>query len=67
MAIAAGSYSGAAAAYEWTCQYRFERRAFGKSIGEFQATRFALAGMVTQLAAAPRCSIAQPLSSTRAG
>ena len=51
MAIAAGSYSGAAAAYEWTRRYCFERRAFGKAIGDFQVTRFTLAEMATQLAA----------------
>lgn len=51
MAIAAGSYTVASAAYEWTRRYCFERTAFGKLIGDFQVTRFALAEIATQLAA----------------
>lgn len=34
--------------YEWAATYAFERQAFGKSIGDFQHTRFVLAELATQ-------------------
>ncbi|ELB93476.1 acyl-CoA dehydrogenase, partial [Rhodococcus wratislaviensis IFP 2016] len=40
MSIAATAVAAAMAAYEWTRTYCFERQAFGKAIGDFQATRF---------------------------
>lgn len=51
MSIAGTSYAAAAAALEWTRRYCFERRAFGRPIGDLQATRFALAELTTQVAA----------------
>jgi alkylation response protein AidB-like acyl-CoA dehydrogenase len=50
MSIAGTSYAAAAAALEWTRRYCFERRAFGQPIGDFQATRFTLAELTTQVA-----------------
>ncbi|MCK9904940.1 hypothetical protein MXD63_33545 [Frankia sp. Cpl3] len=37
------------AALSWTIDYIKERRAFGKSIAEFQNSQFAIAEMVTEL------------------
>ena len=51
MSIAGTSYAAAAAALAWTRRYCFERKAFGQPIGDFQATRFALAELTTQVAA----------------
>lgn len=41
--------AGAWAAFEWTCEYVRERKAFGQSIGAFQNTRFRLAEIKTEL------------------
>ncbi|MBX9146892.1 acyl-CoA dehydrogenase family protein [Rhodococcus qingshengii] len=49
LSIAAGAISSARAAYEWTKDYAFDRTAFGKPIGDFQNTRFALAEMLTEI------------------
>lgn len=51
MSIAGTSYAASAATLEWTRRYCFERRAFGQPIGDFQATRFTLAELTTQVAA----------------
>lgn len=50
--IAACSLGAAQAALEATLQYMSERRAFGRSIDQFQALQFRLADMETQLQAA---------------
>lgn len=47
--IAVSAITSARAAYEWTAQYVFERKAFGKPIGDLQNTRFALAEMLTEI------------------
>ncbi|WP_433379610.1 acyl-CoA dehydrogenase family protein [Streptosporangium sp. CA-115845] len=49
LGIIAQSITGARAVYEVTREYCFQREAFGKRIGDFQATRFALAEMATEL------------------
>ncbi|MGG7099861.1 acyl-CoA dehydrogenase family protein [Rhodococcus sp. 24CO] len=51
MSIAATAVAAAAAAFEWTRTYCFERHAFGQPIGNFQATRFTLAEIATDLEA----------------
>jgi alkylation response protein AidB-like acyl-CoA dehydrogenase len=43
LSIAASAVAAAEAALGWTLDYVRERRAFGQSIGSFQATRFTLA------------------------
>jgi len=50
--IGACSLGGAAFCLERATRYLEERRQFGKRIGDFQALRFALADMATELAAA---------------
>ena len=50
--IAACSLGGARACLEAATAYVQERRAFGKPLAEFQALRFKLAGMATELEAA---------------
>jgi alkylation response protein AidB-like acyl-CoA dehydrogenase len=50
--IAAASLGGAQAALDKTLVYLGERRAFGQAIGDFQALRFRVADMATELAAA---------------
>jgi hypothetical protein len=50
--IAASSLGGATDAFERALRYASERKAFGKAIGEFQATQFKLADMATELEAA---------------
>ena len=50
--IAIGAVSNAEAALQWTIDYTRERQAFGKSISEFQNTRFKLAEMKAELAMA---------------
>jgi len=50
--IAASSLGGAQDAFERALQYAQERKAFGKPIGDFQATQFKLADMATELEAA---------------
>ncbi|AEF39223.1 acyl-CoA dehydrogenase family protein [Hoyosella subflava] len=52
MSIAATSLAASVAALEWTQQYCFDRKAFGQRIGDFQATRFTLAEIATELDAA---------------
>jgi alkylation response protein AidB-like acyl-CoA dehydrogenase len=49
LGIIAQSMTGARAVYEATRDYCFQRKAFGQPIGDFQATRFALAEMETEL------------------
>lgn len=49
LSIAAGGCASAEAALEWTIQYCKERKAFGKSIGSFQNSRFKLAEMKTEV------------------
>jgi len=49
LSLAVGAVAGAVAALRWTTAYVRERRAFGKAIGEFQATRFRLAELVTEV------------------
>jgi alkylation response protein AidB-like acyl-CoA dehydrogenase len=49
LSIAISAISNAEAALEWTIQYCGERKAFGKTIGSFQNTRFSLAEMKTEL------------------
>jgi alkylation response protein AidB-like acyl-CoA dehydrogenase len=43
LSIAASAVAAAEAALDWTLEYVRERKAFGQSIGSFQATRFTLA------------------------
>ncbi len=43
LSIAASAVAAAEAALDWTLDYVRERKAFGQSIGSFQATRFTLA------------------------
>jgi alkylation response protein AidB-like acyl-CoA dehydrogenase len=43
LSIAASAVAAAEAALEWTLEYVRERKAFGQSIGSFQASRFTLA------------------------
>lgn len=50
--IAACSTGAAWAALDKACEYAFERKAFGKEIGRFQATEFKIADMATELEAA---------------
>ncbi len=47
--IAVSAVTAARVAYEWTARYVFERKAFGKPIGDLQNTRFALAEMLTEI------------------
>ncbi|KJF20664.1 acyl-CoA dehydrogenase [Rhodococcus sp. AD45-ID] len=49
LSIAVSAICVARAAYEWTKAYAFDRSAFGKPIGDFQNTRFALAEMLTEI------------------
>jgi len=49
MSIAVGSMAGIEAIFAETKAYCFERRAFGKPIGDFQNTRFVLAEMATEI------------------
>ncbi|UWQ60137.1 acyl-CoA dehydrogenase family protein [Leisingera caerulea] len=50
--ISAGALGGAQAALDQTVQYMSERKAFGKSINQFQALQFRLAEYETRLQAA---------------
>ncbi|UYM06012.1 acyl-CoA dehydrogenase family protein [Solicola gregarius] len=50
--IAASSLGGAQAAYDKALAYVEQRRAFGRSVAEFQATQFRIADMATELEAA---------------
>ncbi len=49
LSIATGAYAGARAAVKWAQDYVYERKAFGKRIGDFQNTRFKLAEAETQV------------------
>ncbi|GCE39621.1 acyl-CoA dehydrogenase family protein [Rhodococcus sp. USK10] len=49
ISIAVNAITVAKAAYRWTRDYVFERKAFGKPIGDLQNTRFALAEMLTEI------------------
>jgi alkylation response protein AidB-like acyl-CoA dehydrogenase len=49
MGIAAGAMASADAVFAEAVKYCFERKAFGQAIGDFQATRFALAEIATEL------------------
>ncbi|MFZ2174595.1 MAG: acyl-CoA dehydrogenase family protein, partial [Rhodococcus sp. (in: high G+C Gram-positive bacteria)] len=49
ISIAVAAAAAARAAYDWTTKYTFERRAFGKPIGDLQNTRFVLAEMLTEI------------------
>ncbi len=49
LSIAIAGVAAAQAALNWTVEYVRERQAFGQSIGSFQASRFALAEMKTEI------------------
>ncbi|MFZ2509503.1 MAG: acyl-CoA dehydrogenase family protein [Gordonia sp. (in: high G+C Gram-positive bacteria)] len=49
LSVAVAGLAAARAAIDWTIDYVRERRAFGKPIGDFQATRFTLAELVTEV------------------
>ncbi|MEU6559861.1 acyl-CoA dehydrogenase family protein [Nocardia nova] len=49
LSLAVGAICAARAAYDWAAEYAFERKAFGKPIGDLQNTRFALAEMATEI------------------
>jgi alkylation response protein AidB-like acyl-CoA dehydrogenase len=49
LSIAIGAIAGARAIYEETLQYAKDRQAFGQPIGSFQANRFTIAEMSTEL------------------
>ncbi|MCZ4551241.1 acyl-CoA dehydrogenase family protein [Gordonia rubripertincta] len=49
LSIAIGAIAGARAIYEETLQYAKDRKAFGQPIGSFQANRFTIAEMSTEL------------------
>ena len=49
LSIALAGVSAAQAALDWTLAYVKERQAFGQPIGAFQASRFALAEMATEI------------------
>lgn len=51
LSIAILAAAGAEAALKWTIDYVAERRAFGRSIGEFQATRYTIAELATKVQA----------------
>jgi alkylation response protein AidB-like acyl-CoA dehydrogenase len=48
LSIAASAVAAAEVAIEWTLEYVRERKAFGQSIGSFQASRFTLAELRTE-------------------
>ncbi|MCE9599690.1 MAG: acyl-CoA dehydrogenase family protein [Spirochaetia bacterium] len=52
LVLSASNMRGAEAALEATIQYVKTRKAFGKSIGQFQNTQFRLADLATEIAAA---------------
>ena len=52
LSIAVSAVAAAEHALELTLEYVRERRAFGQPVGSFQANRFAVADMTTQVAAA---------------
>ncbi|MGH9247573.1 MAG: acyl-CoA dehydrogenase family protein [Acidimicrobiales bacterium] len=49
MSIAVAGVAAARAAFDWTVAYCRERKAFGQPIGTFQAVRFSLAEMKTEI------------------
>ena len=49
LSIAVAAVGAARAAFDWTLEYVKERQAFGQAIGSFQASRFALAEMKTEI------------------
>jgi alkylation response protein AidB-like acyl-CoA dehydrogenase len=49
LSIAIAGVSAAQAALDWTLTYVKERKAFGQPLGSFQASRFALAEMKTEI------------------
>jgi alkylation response protein AidB-like acyl-CoA dehydrogenase len=49
LSIAVSAVAAARAALQWTLKYAFERTAFGRPIGDFQNSRFALAEMDTEI------------------
>ncbi|MGW4565124.1 acyl-CoA dehydrogenase family protein [Streptomyces sp. NPDC004561] len=49
LSIAVGAIAQAQAALDWTLEYVRSRKAFGTSIGSFQATRFRLAELATEI------------------
>jgi alkylation response protein AidB-like acyl-CoA dehydrogenase len=49
LSIAISAISAAQAALDWTIDYVKERRAFGRPIGTFQSSRFALAEIATEV------------------
>ena len=62
LSIASAAISHARAALDWTIDYCGERSAFGQPIGRFQASKFKLAEMATEIAVgqvfADRCVLA---------
>ena len=52
LVIAIGAVASCEAALEWTVTYTQERKAFGKSVSDFQNTRFKLAEIKTDVTAA---------------
>ena len=49
LGLIASGYTAARAIYEQTVAYCFDRKAFGKAVGDFQHSRFVLAEMSTEL------------------
>ncbi len=49
LSIAISAVASAQAALDWTVEYVKERQAFGQAVGNFQASRFALAEMKTEI------------------
>lgn len=49
LSIAVSAVGAAQAALDWTLEYVKERQAFGQPVGSFQASRFALAEMKTEI------------------
>ncbi|GAC57990.1 acyl-CoA dehydrogenase [Gordonia hirsuta DSM 44140 = NBRC 16056] len=49
LSVAIAGLAAAVSALDWTIDYVRERKAFGKPIGDFQATRFRLAELVTEV------------------
>lgn len=70
LAVAVGAVAQAGAAVDWTMQYVHDRKAFGTPIGSYQATRFSLAELVTEVEIAQtyvdRCILALNASSLSA-
>ena len=49
LSLAVSALASARAALDWTIDYVRQRRAFGRAVGEFQATRFRLAELVSEV------------------